>query len=185
MSKPNANSKIERLSKPQRAELEMWLFDENMAYARATKQVRERFNLEISQTAVADFYHRRSRERMIEKIIASRLQAGEVVDAARSADVDMSEAMLTVLGQVAFDGALEKKLDSKTLVQFTKVLMSEKKRHLAVSQFELSREKFHFDATKKALAKLPELRAINSDDSLDEDARIQAARKVLFGDYAQ
>lgn len=44
------------------------------------------------------------------------------------------------------------------------------------------RDKFEFDATKRALARLPELNAIHRDASLDQDARIKQARLALFGE---
>lgn len=45
----------------------------------------------------------------------------------------------------------------------------------------LETEKFHFDAAKAALAKLPELLALKRDTSLSDDQRLEQARFKLFG----
>lgn len=49
----------------------------------------------------------------------------------------------------------------------------------------LARAKFQFDAAREALAKLPELRAIAADKSLDEDAKLKAVREKLFGEVPE
>jgi hypothetical protein len=43
------------------------------------------------------------------------------------------------------------------------------------------REKFQWDAARAALKCLPRLKALASDKSMDEPARLEAARKHLFG----
>ncbi len=46
---------------------------------------------------------------------------------------------------------------------------------------EQEKEKFQFDAARAALKCLPQLKAIAADKALDEPARLNAARKHLFG----
>ena len=48
-------------------------------------------------------------------------------------------------------------------------------------EIQQEREKFEFDASRAALKCLPQLKAIASDKALDEPARLDAARKQLFG----
>ena len=47
---------------------------------------------------------------------------------------------------------------------------------------KLATDKFQFDATKQALAMLPQLRKVAADKSLDDRGRIDAARRILFGE---
>lgn len=48
-------------------------------------------------------------------------------------------------------------------------------------EIEREREKFEFDAARAALKCLPQLKALAADKALDEPARLNAARKHLFG----
>ena len=48
-------------------------------------------------------------------------------------------------------------------------------------EIERERERFQFDAARAALKCLPQLKAIAADKSMDEPARLNAARKHLFG----
>lgn len=48
-------------------------------------------------------------------------------------------------------------------------------------EIEHEREKFEFDAARAALKCLPQLKSISTDKTLDEPARLNAARKHLFG----
>lgn len=52
---------------------------------------------------------------------------------------------------------------------------------LKEKELTLDRDKFQFDATKAALAKLPELKAIAANKNLSEDEKLEQARLALFG----
>ena len=64
----------------------------------------------------------------------------------------------------------EKKLDLQSRAQATKE-----------DQLRLAREKFEFDAAKKAMELAAEIKDVAGDDSLDDDEKIQMVRKALFG----
>ncbi len=48
-------------------------------------------------------------------------------------------------------------------------------------QLSLDKNKFEFDATRAAMAKLPELKAISANKNLSEDEKLEQARLALFG----
>ena len=48
-------------------------------------------------------------------------------------------------------------------------------------QLKLAREKFEFDAAKKAMELAAEIKDVAGDDSLDDDEKIKMVRKALFG----
>jgi len=54
-------------------------------------------------------------------------------------------------------------------------------RDLKSQQVTLDKNKFEFDATRAALAKLPELKAISANKELSEDQKLEQARLALFG----
>ena len=64
----------------------------------------------------------------------------------------------------------EKKLDLQSRAHATKE-----------DQLRLAREKFEFDAAKKAMELSAEIKDVAGDDSLDDDEKIQMVRKALFG----
>ena len=48
-------------------------------------------------------------------------------------------------------------------------------------QLKLAREKFEFDAAKRAMELAAEINTVAGDDSLDDDEKIQKVREALFG----
>ena len=64
----------------------------------------------------------------------------------------------------------EKKLDLQSRAQATKE-----------DQLRLAREKFEFDAAKKAMELAAEIKSVAADDSLDDDEKIAKVREALFG----
>jgi len=48
-------------------------------------------------------------------------------------------------------------------------------------QLKLAREKFEYDAAKKAMELAAEIKNVSADDALDDDEKIQKVRKALFG----
>lgn len=54
-------------------------------------------------------------------------------------------------------------------------------RDLKFQQVALDKNKFEFDATRAAMAKLPELKAIASNKALSDDEKLEQARLALFG----
>ena len=64
----------------------------------------------------------------------------------------------------------EKKLDLQSRAQATKE-----------DQLRLAREKFEFDAAKKAMELAAEIKDVAGDDSLDDDEKIAKVREALFG----
>ena len=48
-------------------------------------------------------------------------------------------------------------------------------------ELRLAREKFEFDAAKKAMELAAEIKGIAADDALDDDEKIQKVREALFG----
>jgi len=48
-------------------------------------------------------------------------------------------------------------------------------------QLRLAREKFEYDAAKKAMELAAEIKTVAADDALDDDEKIQKVREALFG----
>ena len=62
-----------------------------------------------------------------------------------------------------------------------KLRLTERAQQTKEDQLRLAREKFEFDAAKKAMELAAEIKDVTGDDSLDDDEKIQMVRKALFG----
>ena len=62
-----------------------------------------------------------------------------------------------------------------------KLRLTERAQATKEDQLKLAREKFEFDAAKKAMELAAEIKDVAGDDSLDDDAKIQMVRKARFG----
>ena len=65
--------------------------------------------------------------------------------------------------------------------QDKKLALTERAQATKEDQLKLAREKFEFDAAKKAMELAAEIKSVAADDSLDDDEKIQRVREALFG----
>lgn len=97
------------------AELERWLFEENLSYDEAVKRYAE-FGESGSVASLQRWRSRRAQERMLERIAASARQANAVVDRFKANPSETFDALLKMIGQAAFDAQLHgQTLDLSTL----------------------------------------------------------------------
>lgn len=181
--KAKSNSIIDGLPQNQRDQVETWLFEENLSYKDASARMLADFNIRCAPSSLSEWYQRRAQQRMLDRIAASRDTANLVVKKFSENPADMYQVLLGMAGQIAFDKAFEEKegLDAETIFNFTKLVMHGKKQAMEAEDLKLRRDKFQFDATKAALAQLPALRKIASDNSLNENDKLTQARQLLFG----
>lgn len=62
-----------------------------------------------------------------------------------------------------------------------KLRLTERAQQTKEDQLKLAREKFEFDAAKKAMELAAEIKDVAGDDSLDDDEKIAKVREALFG----
>ena len=62
-----------------------------------------------------------------------------------------------------------------------KLRLTERAQQTKEDQLRLAREKFEFDAAKKAMELAAEIKDVAGDDSLDDDEKIAKVREALFG----
>lgn len=95
------------------------------------------------------------------------------------------EEAIDTLGRTVFQMRAvreEKTEDFRRLSQARqKAAEDERKRELRRDTLRLQRERFEFDAARACLKKLPALKAIAADRTLDERGKIEAVRRKLFG----
>ena len=96
------------------------------------------------------------------------VSVGDLLDATVDPSSDEGQQLL-LQGLAGLTGARSVEIQDKRVTQQGAAL-------------KLATDKFQFDATKQALAMLPQLRKVAADKSLDDRGRIDAARRILFGE---
>ena len=119
--------------------------------------------------------------------------AGETAtDLAREAgisDATAAEAFRALSVNAAMDGddkgaALYANAAAKfkeATLKSNELALRERAQETKDEQLKLAREKFEFDAAKKAMELAAEIKDVAGDDSLDDDEKIQKVREALFG----
>ena len=149
----------------------------------------------ITPPSRAGWYRFLARMRKAEHLrLVYRVQgAGETAtDLAREAgitDATAAEAFRALSVNAAMDGddkgaALYANAAAKfkeATLKSNELALRERAQATKDDQLKLAREKFEFDAAKKAMELAAEIKDVAGDDSLDDDEKIQMVRKALFG----
>ena len=149
----------------------------------------------ITPPSRAGWYRFLARMRKAEHLrLVYRVQgAGETAtDLARAAgisDATAAEAFRALSVNAAMDGddkgaALYANAAAKfkeATLKSNELALRERAQATKDDQLKLAREKFEFDAAKKAMELAAEIKDVAGDDSLDDDEKIQMVRKALFG----
>jgi Protein of unknown function (DUF3486) len=182
LSKPKSNSVLDALPENQRAQLESWLFEENISYNDASARLLADFNVRSAPSSIGEWYRRTQQQRMLREIRESREFANQTVTEFQKNPADMYAALVNMVGQIAFESSMDgKKFDAETIFNFTKLVMTARKQELSAQTLALAKEKFQFDAAKAALLEVGKLKSIASKPNLNEKEKIKQIRLALFG----
>ena len=149
----------------------------------------------ITPPSRAGWYRFLARMRKAEHLrLVYRVQgAGETAtDLAREAgitDATAAEAFRALSVNAAMDGddkgaalyALTAARFKAATIKSGEFALRERAQETKDEQLKLAREKFEFDAAKKAMELAAEIKDVAGDDSLDDDEKIQKVREALFG----
>lgn len=122
--KPRSDSVIEAMPPNQKEALESWLCEENVSYLVACERLKLDFNVRSSPTALKRFYQRCMQRRLKADIFGKAQFANEVKAEFRKSQADFSEPLLQLIGQMAFEQAVNgRDLDPKFFVQLSSLLL--------------------------------------------------------------
>lgn len=136
--------------------------------------------------------HMRSQEsaHRIENNIIAQAQTGKLAAARNITDPALIDAWKTFAAEQALDGNVDDAL-KYTNMALALAAQQTKAKELTLKaaaqetkdkQLKLAREKFMFDAVKAAIKHAETIKSIVQDNNLQEDEKILAIRKKLFGD---
>jgi hypothetical protein len=181
--KPDSRSKIDCLSAKKREMLDGWLFDENLSFTEINRRTTKRWRLRLHNNTLTRYYRTHFQRRTIKRIGDSARCANAVMKKFTDNPTDTYQLVLKMAGQIAFEKSLDSKagLDTKTIAEFLKLLISARKEDLGIEKLHLEREKWEFDAARACRTHQAQIQAVTEDDSLDEDAQVLAIRRHLFG----
>jgi hypothetical protein len=114
-----------------------------------------------------------------EALRKAEANANAFTEQLRTISPELDEDKLEAAGSVLFQTLAIQQQNPGMFLAFRK---ARNKAELDKAKLALAREKFEFNAAQACLAKLPELKVISEDASLDEDAKLQRVRERLFGE---
>jgi len=171
------------MTKAQRDQLESWIFDENISYRAASRRCFAEFKIKVAFKAVWVFYQQTAKRRALQSIIHTAQATNAVSKTFDKNPAKTYEAVLKVIGQIAFNAATKsgEQVDVRTIRDLTALLISARHDEILSQRFALEREKWEFDCVRTVQAHFKDLLEIDRDKSLDEDARLLAIQRRLFG----
>jgi hypothetical protein len=183
MSKARSDSVLDGLPRNQREALEEWLFEENLSYQDAKKRLWQDFNVSTSRSGLERFYARVNQRRLLQRIMDSSQTAAAVKEKFDESKAPIESALKKMLAQLAFEMSVSgKAVDPETFVAISGLVLKAQEQELKKQAIELQRDRFEFDAAEACLKKLPELKSIAANGSLDQHAKLRAIREKLFGE---
>ena len=198
MRKTRSDAKLLNLPEEQQAQLAEWLLD-GMPYHIAKIKAQADFGVSVGLAAFSGFYQ----EVCVPQLLVRRTRARETADqigedlASRPGNFDA--ATVDAIKQKAFELAISPQSNPKDVKALFVLLQKQRQQELDLQDAEtarafkdrelsaredalaLEREKFEFDAAKKVLEALPQVKQIAADPKLSDRDRITEIRRALWG----
>lgn len=185
MKKKRSDSKLFNLPENQQAELADWLLS-GMPYHKARERIAlpppDGFGFVVSSLSpFTPFWEEVCVPALLARRRKAAATANEFAEETKKTFGEFDSATVEALKQKAFELAISPQADPRDVKALYMLVLKSRDQALDLEQLRLDREKFEFDAARACLSKLPELKVIGADDSLDEDAKIRAVRERIFG----
>lgn len=130
----------------------------------------------------AAFYEWKAQMDELEAVRAEEIRnvtSERIANAAEGIDIADEKIKRALLAEAMNRALIERNPEAaERFIKMTTALIN---CDLKKTDLALAREKFEFDAAKKAMELAAEIKTVSADDSLDEDDKIQKVREALFG----
>jgi hypothetical protein len=180
---PPANDTPAVLTPEQRATVMSWMAKRNVAYKTAAKRCQAQLNFCLNEAEFSGLQQLAAQQRNHVRINNAAEYAKALVEACGGNLELIYHALLSLLGQIAFEKALASPdpENIKLIRELTQVLIAARREENQKVKSRFDREKWEFNTAKACALHQKEIQAVLADDSLDEDARLLAIRRELFG----
>lgn len=153
--KHRADSKLGKLPKNIREQMERWMFEESHTYEWMSLQIREQTGMKVPTSTLSNWFRRIGQERMLERIAAAAAQAREV-NKTMGVDDNQSafSALMTLVRVEAFEQARQqgKRVDLEKITAFTKLAIEARKLELSEADMKLRERRLELLEKKAAQA---------------------------------
>ena len=184
MRKPRSDSKLLHLPEEHQAKLAEWLLS-GVPYHVARELIAaappDGFGLVVGLSAFSSFWQEVCAPLLLVRRSRAAFTANEIATAASANPGQFDQATIDALKQKSFELSISPGADPRNVKALFSLVLKARAQDLDQQQLSLDREKFEFDAAKRALAELPALKQIAADQSLDDGAKLLAVRQRLFG----
>lgn len=165
-----------------KAQLVRWL-DSKLTYAAISDLCLRTFNIKVGRSQLCRFFDEVKGEQAEASLMAAASEARARLKVTKEAGVEFGAALEAEFGQdlyaLKLAGASSEQLDAATKRYVLVAKANQDKRDA-----QIALDKFQFRAAEAALKFASELKQIAGDTSLDDAARVDAARRRLFGENA-
>ena len=182
--KPQASSKLDKLPQHQLDALERWLFEEKISYDQARSRLFNDFGVRVgSNSTLSSFYQRCADRRMLDRIAERAAKTNAVVKRFEENPADTYNALIGLVGQIAFDKATQDQLDPETIYNFTKLMLANRKEDVREQALSLEKQKFQRDTCGLFLKWAADQRAKEIAGSNESNAaKIERLGQLMFGE---
>lgn len=184
MKKPK--SILLKLPEAQQAQLAEWLLD-GMPYHKAREMMTAPveaggFGISFSSLSVfKPFWEEVCVPALLNRRSRAVMTAEEVAGSAAARPGKLDEATIAALKQKAFELAIAPGQDPDAVKAVFSLVLKARDQDLDAEKLKLDRAKFEMDFTRSAMEHVETIKTIKADRTLDNDEKIAAVRKVLFG----
>lgn len=181
MRATRSDNKLGSLAEADRETIGGWLRS-GLPRAKVAAMVEDAHGFRPSASMLSRFWA----EHVVPGILLRRVDAVKTATAVRDAIAEspgaFDEATAALLEQRAFDIAAQSELTTPEVVQLFKLLLDQRRIAVTEADSTLARQKFEFNAAEAVLEHADELLAIKGDRGLDNDARVDRVRQLVFGE---
>jgi hypothetical protein len=181
MSTKKPKSILLKLPEEQQAQLAEWLLS-GMQYHQAKELLEKEFGVRFSSLSVfKPFWEEVCTPALLARRHRAVMTAEEVAKSAEAQPGKLDQATIAALKQKAFELAISPGQDPEAVKAVFSLVLKARDQDLDAENLKLQRDRFEFDAAKRAMEEAARIKTISADSSLDSDGKIQRVRQLLFG----
>ncbi len=181
MKKPRSDSTLLNLPPEQEADLVGWMLS-GLPYGKVLSLLVKTHKVKTSNSSLGRFYEKVCVPALLERRRSAAGRLNAIADEAKREPGHLDEGIIDSLKTLVGNLVTSEDPSAKDVKDLFGLVLKANAQSLDKQQLALARNKFEFDAAKAALSHLAELREIQRDGKLDDDAKLLAVRKRLFGE---